>query len=281
MAIGHQSFYQSQLTTGISDTDLIIPLDTVPTPSEGFLVIEGDVEAKREIIYYTSKDGTSVTVPAGAGNGRGYDGTTAVEHLQGAAVVMAPVGAMFEKLGDVSVGIVSEATVDAGVTVDGVLIKDGLIQHTGAVQQQVSSLSSAVATGTTVIPYDDTIPQNTEGDQYLSLAITPKSTTNILVIEVVLMIASSVANNFTIALFQDSTANALAAIGGNNYGTTAAGPVTLKHTMAAGTVSATTFKVRAGGSNAGTTTVNGLSAGRKYGGVGAISSITITEYKAS
>ena len=107
MAIGHQSFYQSQLTTGISDTDLIIPLDTVPTPSEGFLVIEGDVEAKREIIYYTSKDGTSVTVPSGAGNGRGYDGTTAVEHLQGAAVVMAPVGAMFEKLGDITVNSIT------------------------------------------------------------------------------------------------------------------------------------------------------------------------------
>lgn len=107
MAIGHQSFYQTQLTSSISDTDLVIPVDNPPIPSEGFLVIEGTVEAKREIIYYTSKDGTSVTCPSGAGNGRGYDGTTAVSHLQGAAVVMAPVGAMFDQLGDITVNSIT------------------------------------------------------------------------------------------------------------------------------------------------------------------------------
>lgn len=98
MAVGYQSFYQAQLTANISDTDLTIPLDVVPTPDEGFLVIESTVANKREIIYYTSKTTTSVVCPSGAGNGRGYDGTTAVSHLQGAAVIMAPVGAMFSEL---------------------------------------------------------------------------------------------------------------------------------------------------------------------------------------
>lgn len=107
MAIGHQSFYQTALTSGITSGDLVIPLDTVPTPSEGFLVIESTVEAKREIIYYTSKDATTVTCPSGAGNGRGYDGTTAVSHLQGATVIMAPVGVMFEKLGDIEVNSIT------------------------------------------------------------------------------------------------------------------------------------------------------------------------------
>jgi len=97
MAVGYQSFYQAQLTANISDTDLTIPLDIVPTPSEGFLVIESTVASKREIIYYTSKGASSVTCPA---NGRGYDGTTAVSHLQNAAVIMAPVGAMFTSLTD-------------------------------------------------------------------------------------------------------------------------------------------------------------------------------------
>lgn len=116
MAIGHQSFYQAQLTAGISDTDTYIPLDTVPTPSEGFLVIESTVAAKREIIYYTSKDGSGVTVPSGAGNGRGYDGTTAVSHLQNAEVIMAPVGAMFEELGDITVNsiTIADTTSSAG-----------------------------------------------------------------------------------------------------------------------------------------------------------------------
>lgn len=115
MAIGHQSFYQTQLTSAISDTDLIIPLDTVPTVSEGFLVIESTVEAKREIIYYTSKDASSVTCPSGAGNGRGYDGTTAVSHLQGATVIMAPVGVMFDKLGDISVNSITIGSTTSAV----------------------------------------------------------------------------------------------------------------------------------------------------------------------
>ena len=46
--------------------------------------------------------------------------------------------------------------------------------------------------------------------------------------------------------------------------------------MTAGTGSSTTFKVRAGGQNAGTTTFNGNVSARKYGGV-LLSSLTITE----
>jgi hypothetical protein len=46
--------------------------------------------------------------------------------------------------------------------------------------------------------------------------------------------------------------------------------------MTAGTIIATTFKVRVGCSGAGTTTFNGVAGGRIFGGVMA-SSITITE----
>jgi len=95
--LGYQSFYQAQLTAGISAADLTIPLDVVPTPSEGFLVLESTSSTKREIIYYTSKTSVSVVCPAG---GRGYDGTTAQTHLQNSAVIMAPVAAMFEAMRD-------------------------------------------------------------------------------------------------------------------------------------------------------------------------------------
>lgn len=95
--LGYQSFYQAQLTSAISDTDLTIPVSTGPLPDEGFLVIDATVTSKREIIYYTSKTSNSVTCPA---DGRGYDGTTAVSHLQNAEVIMAPVGAMFSSLRD-------------------------------------------------------------------------------------------------------------------------------------------------------------------------------------
>lgn len=150
---------------------------------------------------------------------------------------------------------------------------------TGDTVQVVAAQTGAVGTGTTIIPLDDTIPQITEGDQYLAQAITPTNASNYLEIEVHCMLATSAVSGFmTAALFQDSTANALAAatqyVGSNN----AMIHVSLKHRMLAGTTSATTFRVRCGGNNAGTTTFNGQAGGRIFGGVMA-SSITITEIK--
>jgi len=148
----------------------------------------------------------------------------------------------------------------------------------GSLVQVAGGSTSAVATGTTVIPYDDTIPQSTEGDQYMSVTITPKSTTNTLVIQVSVNLASSGATNLIAALFQDSNVNALAVVDQYQGTGSAMGNVTLTWTMAAGTTSATTFKVRAGGSAAGTTTFNGEGGARKFGGAGK-SSLLIWEYK--
>ena len=146
------------------------------------------------------------------------------------------------------------------------------------VVQVVNTQTGAVATGTTTIPNDDTIPQNNEGDQYMSLSITPTSATNMLKIDVVIFAANSSVSSIPLqtALFQDSTANALSAVSSIvvNAGTVVNS--TLTHYMTAGTTSSTTFKVRIGGSAAGTTTFNGSAGARKYGGV-AGSSITISE----
>jgi hypothetical protein len=83
----------------------------------------------------------------------------------------------------------------------------------------------------------------------------------------------------SIALFQDATTDALAAaascIGDD---TNDSRQITLSHVMTSGTTSATTFRVRAGAEAAGTTTFNGHSAGRIFGGVMS-SSIIITEIK--
>jgi hypothetical protein len=145
--------------------------------------------------------------------------------------------------------------------------------------QIVTFSTGAVATGTTLIPYDDTVPQNTEGDQYLSLAITPQSTSSILEIHVSVSMSNSggaAGIRSVIALFQDSTASALntqVAFGSDINSRL----LTLTHIMTAGTTSATTFKVRAGSNIAGTTTINGTGGARIYGGTN-ISSITIKEY---
>ena len=146
----------------------------------------------------------------------------------------------------------------------------------GTVLQVVNYQTGAVATGTTAIPFDDTIPQNTEGDEYMSLAITPKSATSKLLIQVTVQATCSVLSWVNAALFQDSTANALAAAFGFTDAAASGHAVEFTHYMTSGTTSSTTFKVRAGVNVAGTITFNGQYAVRKFGGVLA-SSITITE----
>lgn len=142
------------------------------------------------------------------------------------------------------------------------------VRRTGdAIQQQLTQ-TGAVATAGTIIPADNTIPQNTEGDQYMSVTITPMSALNLLKISSVSSAANNAAGNngMTAALFQDAVANALKAIApivSQNFITV----MTIVHIMLAATVSATTFKLRAGGSAAGTTTFNGSAGAQVMGGV--------------
>ena len=136
---------------------------------------------------------------------------------------------------------------------------------------------------TSTFPIDDTIPQNTEGAQILTCAITPIFSTSKLIIDVVMNVANDVASDISIiALFQDTTANALRAswsrtVAANNP----VSAMVIKHYMTSGTTSATTFKVRGGGltGNAATFQINGGS-GTRYLGGSLISSITITEIAA-
>lgn len=147
----------------------------------------------------------------------------------------------------------------------------------GTIVQVVNVQSGALVTGTTILPFDDTIPQNTEGVEVMTLAITPTNASNKLKIEVVTHNTHSIGSphHEGVALFQDSIAGALATgkqSGGSGFGM----EYSFNHYMAAGTTSATTFKVRIGSSGAGTMTFNGSDGARQYGGVMA-SSITITE----
>lgn len=149
----------------------------------------------------------------------------------------------------------------------------------GAVVQIVSVTSGAVATSTTTIPEDDTIPQITEGTEFMTLAITPKATTNRLNIRIEAFVSTSNINDVIGALFQDATTNALAAKDITLSTATGPGTIVITHNMTAGTTSSITFRLRLGLGAAGTLTFNGISGTRKFGGV-TLSSITIIEYKA-
>lgn len=121
-----------------------------------------------------------------------------------------------------------------------------------------------------VIPYDDTIPQQTEGTEILTVTITPQSASNILVIKYYWNGEAKEQSAF--ALFQDGTANALTASPIGSGGGGSFGYLALEHIMVAGTVAATTFKIRAGTSSGSGSPIffNGHgvpSASRLYGGV--------------
>jgi hypothetical protein len=165
-----------------------------------------------------------------------------------------------------------------GAGIQGAAIARGNTGATGAtgLVQIIDSRTATMSTGTTLIPVDNTIPQNTEGDQYLSATITPSSASSILEIDVIVRGSHSAGATLTVALFQDSTANALN-VGTDQKTITNFGTIVIKHWMTSGTTSATTFKVRAGGPNAGTFTLNG-SAGAGYFNGTYYSSITIKEW---
>jgi len=133
------------------------------------------------------------------------------------------------------------------------------VKRTGDIVQEKYASIGTVVTCATAIPYDDTAPQNTEGDEVLTLAITPTSTVNKLEIDADANIINSGANAMAMALFQDTTAGALAVQ--QAFGAAAtAHYLKLRHQMTAGVVVATTFKMRCGGA-AGTTYVNANNAG--------------------
>ena len=111
----------------------------------------------------------------------------------------------------------------------------------------------------------------------MTLAITPKSATSTLLIQVTVCGASSSASSNCFALFQDTTADALAASFMNHLQTANGFTVgTMTFTMTSGTTSSTTFKIRVA-TNSGTFTFNGFSGGRIFGAIPK-SSMVITEY---
>lgn len=130
---------------------------------------------------------------------------------------------------------------------------------------------------TTAMPYDNSIPQSGEGGEVCTVTITPLSSSNRLVIEAQFF-GTSTSSGTVIALYQDSTAGAIAAgvLAHTNDVVTNGG---IRYEMAAGTTSATTFKLRAGNNGGATTYVNGTSGGRLLGGVAACR-IKVTEISA-
>jgi len=136
----------------------------------------------------------------------------------------------------------------------------------------------------TLTPYDNTIPQNTEGGSIFTLAFTPKSLANYVEFEVTTFLVLQNNQHVILHLHDSAVANALAASAGYNF-PGAVGNVgtwaTLKYRALAssiwGSLVSKTFDARVGPSG-GSAFVNSDSSGLSiFGGV-ARSTFTIKEY---
>lgn len=139
---------------------------------------------------------------------------------------------------------------------------------TGRIINVVEDTDSAVATTTTTMPIDDTIPQNTEGAEFLSATINVTNAASKIKVEWGLNVATGTGGvNAAAALFKDSETDARMARATNAGSTNTISEIGGEYMMTAGATGNMTWAVRAGPESAATLTVNGESGARRFGGV--------------
>ena len=153
------------------------------------------------------------------------------------------------------------------------IASDGYHQSTlGKALQIQSSLSTSYGATTASIPFDDTIPQNTEGTELFTLSFTPKSSSSKLLFiyggHFNMGTGGNAASGVPIALFVDSTANAIAtSVMLVDGGGTRVSSSWNFHLETNSSTSARTYKMRyCEGEGSGTAYVNGDTSARKFGG---------------
>ena len=215
-----------------------------------------------------------ITIAEGGTNATSMASTNGINYFDGTRIVTA--AALTD--GQLLIGNTSDpptaATLTAGT---GIAIVNGagsitISSSVGQIFQYVNSQSNTYVTCSTTMngPFSP-IPINTEGDEVLTLSITPISATNLLVIKILLYCGTTqnVPHQVPIAsLFQDAISNALI----SGYATLTAsttvltnGILALNYTMVSGTTMPIDFSVRMGpqftGASVQPVYLNGSSAG--------------------
>ena len=173
---------------------------------------------------------------------------------------------------ETSSGLYKIATNKLGIAINGSRVGEIGVGYGGftgnVIQVAYAELTTSTVTSSVSIPVDNTIPQNTEGEEILTCSITPKYANSILYVESNSYIGESANNvdNIIQALFRDSTADAIS-VSFNNAsppssssftGGLSFNPTYMLAKESANSTSATTFKLRAGGGGSPTTLrVNG------------------------
>jgi hypothetical protein len=163
--------------------------------------------------------------------------------------------------------------------VDTIQDKGAAFEHARLVQV-VNATYNTYDTTTTTCGLDNTIPQISELEEFMTASITPTNTNNTLIVQFQAPVGmNSSSGPFIVAMFQDSTSNAIAvsatAENSGNYSQT--NHMTFIKTGSIGT-SSTTFKMRYG-SDGGTTAINGTSSAQLFNGC-PTATLTIWEIRA-
>lgn len=123
---------------------------------------------------------------------------------------------------------------------------------------------------TALIPFDDTIPQNTEGTQIISVTITPKSTTNRLRVRARLWgVVANSTDAAIMAVFRNTDANALhTSVSSGSPAVNSLISGTLEFEFVPASTSLQTINLRVSGAGS-TLRLNGNSVTRLFGGTSA------------
>jgi len=154
---------------------------------------------------------------------------------------------------------------------------------TGSAIQNACETTGAVLTGTALIPFDDSKPQQSgpEGWEVLQKAMQAADVDDIFEIEALANVAPSGSSTVGAAIYQDSNSDALASAFLTNIVAGEVGQIKIPpFRVVAGTLSPTTFKFWVGQKDAGTLTVNGIGGARRGGGT-MLSSLKIRVIKAA
>lgn len=114
------------------------------------------------------------------------------------------------------------------------------------VQLQRSATGTS-SSGNTTLPFDNTIPQVTEGIQFMSETITPQSGADLIEVRHQGLYNSTGSNGeISVALFLNGATNAVAAMVNAHVSANSGGSASLTYAQQAATTSAMTFTIRAG-----------------------------------
>ena len=148
---------------------------------------------------------------------------------------------------------------------------------TGSVVDSVVGTYALNADLTTIIPFDDTVPQSTEGTQIISVTITPKSTTNKLRVRIAGFGTSNTALNLIWAIFNGGASAISAGSTVVQSGVSASFVGEVEYVP--GSLSTQTISLRIGPDTANTIRLNGVITARRFGGV-ATTVLVVEEIKA-